>query len=364
MKLERRWLIMGLALVIVIWMLTLLKGVLMPFVAGALVAYFLDPVADRLEKWGCSRTIATVIITVVIVVALVLGLLIFIPLIQIQVVGFVGKFPGYLDALKAHATPLLQRLEMTLSQEQITQVRDLATSQVGEGVRWIGEMFKQVLSGGVAVFELLSLVVITPLVAFYLLNDWDRIVEKIDGLLPRDMAPTIRMLIAEIDRTLSAFVRGQALVCLILGLFYAVGLALTGLDFGFVIGLGAGLISFVPYLGSILGLLTSVGIAIAQFPSWVDVAIVAAVFFAGQLIEGNFLTPKIVGGSIGLHPVWVIFALLAGGGLFGFTGVMLAVPVAAAIGVLVRYWTQRYRTSALYHGGMPETETESGENSA
>ena len=362
MSTERRWLIMGVALVVVIWLLTLLKGVLMPFVAGALIAYFLDPVADRLEKWGCSRTIATVLITAAIVIVLVLGLLIFIPLVQVQVVGFLGKIPGYVDSLRGHAAPLMHRLETTLSDEQIARVRELASSQVGEAVHWLGEMFKKVVSGGVAVFELLSLIVITPLVAFYLLNDWDRIVERIDTLLPRDMAPTIRKLIAEIDRTLSAFVRGQAMVCLILGLFYATGLALAGLDFGFIVGLGAGFISFVPYLGSILGLVTSLGIAIAQFPGWIDVAIVAGIFFAGQLIEGNFLTPKIVGGSIGLHPVWVIFALLAGGGLFGFTGVMLAVPVAAAIGVLVRYWAERYRASSLYHGGLAAPGPDSGEN--
>jgi predicted PurR-regulated permease PerM len=202
----------------------------------------------------------------------------------------------------------------------------------------------------VALFQLISLVVITPLVSFYLLRDWDRIVERIDAYLPRGSAPAIHDQFGKIDRTLAGFIRGQATVCLILGAFYAVGLSLVGLEFGLLIGLGTGLISFIPYFGMMVGLAVGISVALAQFSGLGSVALVAAVFAVGQVAEGNFLTPKLVGDRVGLHPVWVIFALLAGGTLFGFTGILLAVPAAAVIGVLVRFTLESYRDSRLYEG--------------
>lgn len=203
-------------------------------------------------------------------------------------------------------------------------------------------------SGGLAVFNALSLVVIMPVVAFYLLRDWDRIVAHVDSLLPRDAADTVREQVREIDDRLSGFVRGQASVCLVLGTWYAVGLTIVGLDFGVLVGVGAGLISFVPYLGTALGLIAGLGLAIAQFDSWLPIGLVAAVFATGQILEGYVLTPRLVGERVGLHPVWVLFALMAGGALLGFTGVLLAVPAAAVIGVLVRFAIGRYLQSPLY----------------
>jgi len=196
----------------------------------------------------------------------------------------------------------------------------------------------------------LSLIVITPVVAFYLLRDWDRIVERFDSYLPRDAAPTIREQMRAIDTTIAGFVRGQATVCLALAVWYGAALTVVGLKSGLLVGLGAGAISFIPYLGAATGLAVAVAIAWVQFASWPMVAVVAVVFVVGQLAESYVLTPRLVGDRIGLHPVWIIFALLAGGALFGFTGVLLAVPVAAVIGVLIRFGLKRYLASPLYTG--------------
>ena len=326
-----------------------LSDVLMPFVAGMLVAYFLDPVADRLEAKGCSRTLATSLITAAFFVIVVALLLLLIPLLQGQVAGFASRVPRYVAALREHAGPLLEWLTESLADEE-GSLSDAAGGYAGQVLAWAGAVLQKIWSGGMAILNLLSLALITPLVAFYLLRDWDRIVERIDALLPREQASVVRDQVAEIDRTMAGFVRGQATVCLILGTFYGVGLTIVGLDFGLLVGLGTGLISFIPYFGMLVGLAVGFGIALAQFSEWIPIALVAAVFAVGQLIEGNFLTPKLVGEKVGLHPVWIIFALLAGGALFGFTGVLLSVPVAAAIGVLVRFAVGRYLGSTLYQG--------------
>ena len=323
---------------------------LLPFVAGMGVAYFLDPVADRLEKWGLSRTLATSLITAAFFVGVIVLLILLVPLLEGQVVAFIGRLPGYAEALREYAGPLLERLEASLSAGDMESLGDAAGAYAGQAIKWVGALLANVWSGGVAVFQLLSLVVITPLVSFYLLRDWDRIVEQIDAYLPRKSAHVIHEQIGKIDRTVAGFVRGQATVCLILAVYYAVGLSLVGLEFGLLIGLGTGLISFIPYFGMMMGLAAGFGVALAQFSDIGSIALVAGVFAVGQVMEGNFLTPNLVGERIGLHPVWIIFALLAGGTLFGFTGILLAVPAAAVIGVLVRFALERYRDSRLYEG--------------
>ncbi len=358
---EKRLLVLAAILAIAVWLLSVLSGILMPFVAGALVAYLFDPVADRFEKWGCSRTVATTLVTAGFVLALVALIVVLVPLLQDQIAKLVDRMPQYVAALKAEVQQAVERSDSESSRQIFERVRSLASEHMGQAIGWLGDVLKQIVTGGFVLFNVLSLVVITPLVAFYLLLDWDRIVAQIDNLLPRDVAPSVRQVVSDIDRTLAGFVRGQGLVCLILGALYAVGLTVAGLDFGLVVGLIAGFISFVPFVGSTVGLVLGVGIAFFQFDSWVRIAVIAGVFLVGQFVEGNFLTPRIVGGRIGLHPVWVIFALLAGGSLFGFTGVLLAVPVAAAIGVLIRFWAARYRQSALYHGRAPTVILKSGD---
>ncbi|CAA7627197.1 AI-2E family transporter [Magnetospirillum sp. UT-4] len=343
----RFWLIgMGVSLVL----LYVLRGVLLPFVAGMAIAYFLDPLADRLERAGVSRILATSIITLAFFTTLVVVLLVLAPVIEDQVVAFAQKVPGYIESINQWLDPLIREAQRRLSPRDIEKLRSSAGEYAGTVAGWGVGLLKGLVSGSLAVVEILSLVFITPIVTFYLLRDWDTITAKVEGWLPRRHAATVREQFAEIDRTLSGFVRGQATVCLALGTFYGVGLSLVGLDLGLVIGGLSGLFSFVPYLGTISGFVAGVGLAFAQTQDWQLPAIVAGVFIVGQMIEGNVLTPKLVGDRVGLHPVWVMFALLAGGGLFGFVGILLAVPVAAVIGVLVRFALSRYLASPLYTG--------------
>jgi predicted PurR-regulated permease PerM len=193
--------------------------------------------------------------------------------------------------------------------------------------------------------------VVAPVVAFYMLLDWDRMVATVDSWVPREHVETVRAIAREIDRSIAGFVRGQGTLCLILGIYYALGLTVIGLNFGLLIGLLAGLISFIPYVGSLTGLILAIGVAFVQFwPDWMWVAAVAGVFFVGQFIEGNILQPKLVGSSVGVHPVWLMFALLAFGALFGFVGLLVAVPCAAAIAVIMRFALTRYKESPLYRG--------------
>lgn len=338
----------ALALLLFVAALWLLRGILLPFVAGMAVAYFLDPLADRLERLGVSRMLATSIITVGFVVVLVMVLVLLVPLLQAQVGSFIVRIPDYVDSLINRAQPLLERAQDYLSPNDVKRLRAAVGEYAGTAIAWLGGLLKDVLVGGVAIFNILSLMFITPVVAFYLLRDWDLIVGQVDALLPRRNAPVIREQLDEINKTLAGFVRGQALVCLLLAAFYGVGLTLVGLDVGLILGIAAGLVSFIPYVGAIAGFAFGVLLAIAESHEWVLPAMVAGVFLVGQVIESNFLTPKLVGDRVGLHPVWIIFALLAAGSLFGFVGILLAVPVAAALGVLVRFAMARYLASPLY----------------
>lgn len=350
MTAERRLLVFGSALAVLLALLALLQNVLMPFVAGTAVAYFLDPLADRLEKRKVSRTAAAGVIVGGFLVAVLVLLVLLVPLLQAQVAAFVARVPTYVETARGVAMPLLERLWTSLDEDQAARLRAAAGGLSGEAVRWLGEVLRRLVSGGAAVLDILSLLVITPLVAFYLLRDWDALVGRIDGWLPRDAAPTIRGLARDIDGMMSGFVRGQATVCLVLGIFYGIGLSLVGLDFGLLVGLVTGLISFVPYFGMAVGLLTTLVLAFVQSMDGLHFVLLALVFALGQVMEGFFLTPRLVGERIGLHPVWVIFALLAGGAVFGFTGVLLAVPMAAVIGVLARFGLARYQESPLYLG--------------
>ncbi|HYF57143.1 MAG TPA: AI-2E family transporter, partial [Salinarimonas sp.] len=225
---------------------------------------------------------------------------------------------------------------------------------VTQGAGWLATFLRSLWSGGQSIVSVVALLVVTPVVAFYLLVDWDRMVDAVDSWLPRAHQHTIRALCREINAAIAGFIRGQSAVCLILGTFYAVGLSVIGLNFGILIGLSAGLLSFIPYVGSLTGLLLSVGVAIVQFwPEWWLVVATLGLFLVGQFVEGNILSPKLVGASVGLHPVWLMFALLAFGSLFGFVGLLLSVPLAAAIGVLARFALRRYLASSIYSGGAP-----------
>ncbi|MEK9725338.1 MAG: AI-2E family transporter [Rhodospirillaceae bacterium] len=333
----------------------LLSLILLPFVAGIAIAYFLDPVADWLEARKFSRTLATTVILAAFFLLAAALLTMLFPLLQRQIVELIHIVPGIVEKVRTELLPWLQGVIADLPADMMEDIRNAAKDFAGNAVKWFTSVAGNLWSGGLAFFNMLSLLVITPVVAFYLLRDWDLITAKIDSWLPRRPAPTIREQFAEIDRTLAAFVRGQSSVCLALALFYGIGLTLVGLKSGLLVGLGAGLISFIPYLGAATGLAVGLGIALFQFSEWTSIVIVAAIFLTGQTLESYVLTPRLVGDRVGLHPVWIIFALLAGGALFGFTGVLLAVPVAAVIGVLTRFAIGRYLNSALYDGGPDAT---------
>lgn len=330
------------------------RGIMLPFVAGMAVAYFCDPIADRLERLGASRTVAVSLIIGLFLVVFIAFFLLMVPLVIDQIGGLARRMPSIVAWLRDWAEPYLARLAPHVGTEDLEKLRQMALNSLSTGLRWIGQVLRELITQGAALADFVSLLVITPIVAFYLLRDWDLMVEAVDGWLPRQHRAEIRRLATEVDRTLSGFVRGQATVCVLLGVFYALALTVVGLEFGLVIGLIAGLVSFIPFVGSLVGFVASVGVAIYQFGhlqnDWTTVGIVAGIFAVGQAVEGNYLTPKLVGEQVGLHAVWVIFALLAGGALFGFTGVLLAMPVAAMIGVLTRFALEQYLSSPLYTG--------------
>jgi len=338
----------AIALLLFLIFLYLFQGILLPFVAGLAAAYFLDPVTDRLEKVSRSRTVATVLAMFGFYVAICAFFLLFWPLLESQITAFAERLPGYLEEIRETVVPYLTGVFAELSPETVGKVKAAAGAEAGKVLTWLGGLAEHVWSGGLVLFNLLSLAIITPIVTFYLLRDWDKIVRQVDGWFPRAHAKTIREQFHEIDRTLAGFVRGQAMVCLLLAIFYGVGLTLAGLDFGLIVGIATGLISFVPYFGMLIGFAIGITLALLQFADWLPVGVVASVFLLGQVIEGNFLTPKLVGDRVGLHPVWIIFALMAGGALAGFLGVLLAVPVAAVLGVLARFAIRRYQASAYY----------------
>ena len=355
----RFWLV-GLAILLIA--MYFLSGVLMPFAAGMAVAYLLDPTCDKLETWGLSRTMATVLVTLSFVLILLLIILLLGPLFVSQLLDLVESLPGIVEQLYMKMQGLVVELRDRLGSDFLASLRESLQGSVGSAAQWVTRLVGGVISGGVALVNLLSLLFITPIVAFYLLRDWDKLVARIDGWLPRHSRDTIVGLLTDVDAIIASYLRGQAMVCVILGGFYMVGLMLAGLQYALIVGLISGLLSFIPFVGSITGLVLSVGLALVQFDDIWRVGIVAAIFFLGQFLEGNFITPKLVGDSTQLHPVWVIFALLAGGALFGFLGVLLAIPVAAVIGVLTRFALKRYLASSLY--GNKEDRGGSGEGEA
>jgi predicted PurR-regulated permease PerM len=336
--------------VLLLW---LLNQVLAPFLIGMAVAYFLDPVCDRMERLGLSRTMATAVVTTVFIVVIALVLALLIPLVAGELVELAKQLPSYVEILRRRIVELSATLRTEIDPAILDQVRSALVGSQEKITNWAVGFAQNLLSGGVALFNLVALLLITPIVAFYLLRDWDRLIEQADRLLPPAYADVIRVQARNVDQTLAGFVRGVGTVCLFLGAFYATGLTIVGLDFGLIIGLGAGLLSFVPYVGATLGAVASIGMALLQFDGYVMPAVVAGIFFLGQFIEGNILQPTLVGDRVGLHPVWVIFALLAGGSLLGFVGVLIAVPAAAVIGVGVRFFVGQYQAKVLGQGPDP-----------
>ncbi|HEY6026617.1 MAG TPA: AI-2E family transporter [Pseudolabrys sp.] len=348
------WLIAFAAIVLVLW---LLSEILLPFIMGLAIAYLLTPFVDRLERAGANRLAASLLIISIVVLLFVLVILLVAPVLGGQLASFIDNIPLYVTKLRALVTdpsrPWVQKLVGAgINFNTDKGISDLVT----QGVGYLTSFLKSLWSGGRALVSLFSLMVVTPVVAFYLIYDWHRMIAAADSWIPVNQRDTVRALAHEVDAAIAGFVRGQSAVCLILGSFYAVALTMSGLNFGLLIGLISGLITFVPYVGSMTGLVLALGVAVAQFwPDYYSILLVLGIFLVGQFLEGNVLSPKLVGESTGLHPVWVIFALLAFGYLFGFVGLMVAVPLAATIGVLARFALRRYLESSLYTGEKPGT---------
>jgi predicted PurR-regulated permease PerM len=352
-----------LALAVFIAFLMVFRSILLPFIAGMALAYFLDPVADWFERRGLSRLMSTIVILIIFVALFAISLIVIIPVLVTQAADLGGRIPGYISELQALLSADTTLLPDWIS-DQLAQVKDSFAAILKEGAGFVGTIFQQIWNSGMALLDIAALFVVTPVVAFYLLLDWDRMVEKVDNWIPRDHVDTVRDLARQVDRAIAGFVRGQGSVCLILGLIYAVGLSIVGLNFGLLIGLFAGIISFIPYVGSMVGLVLALVVAIVQFwPDFVMIGAVIAVFAVGQFFEGNILQPRLVGSSVGLHPVWLMFALFAFGALFGFVGMLIAVPAAASVGVLVRFAISRYLDSDLYYGRQRPVQVQSSSKS-
>lgn len=336
---------------VLLLMLAVFRQILLPFIAGAAIAYALDPVADWLERNGFNRVGATATILAVLVIAIVAAFVLLVPLLLHQTIDFLQGLPIYITRLQEMFGSALDSEWGRFLGVDAASIRTSLAGFMSRGVDLATALIGSVWTGGRALVDLFSLVLVTPFVAFYLLRDWDVMVGRVDRLLPRDQAGEIRRLAREIDQKVAAFVRGQLLVGFLLGIFYAAGLVLIGLNYGLLIGLASGILSFIPYLGFTVGFVTSITIAIVQFwPSWPWIAATVAVFLVGQLLEGYVLQPRLIGRSVGLHPVWLIFALFAFGLLFGFVGLLVAIPAAAAVGVLLRFGVERYKASPLFRG--------------
>jgi predicted PurR-regulated permease PerM len=328
--------------------LVLLSDILLPFLVGLAAAYLLDPIADRLERMGVGRTMATTLITVGLVIVLIVVLLLLLPVVITQAAELARELPGYLERLRGRVLPILTGLMERFNFGGNMSAEGLIQTQSGRAMEVVVGTVGGLLQSTVALLNLIALFVVTPVVTFYLLRDWDRIVNKVRETVPPVYLETFDALMAQIDDVLAGFIRGQGLVCLFLAVFYSFGLWLVGLNYGVIIGLLTGLFSFIPYIGMALGFGAGIAVAAFQFQDVWMIALVAFVFALGQFIEGNLISPRLVGSRIGLHPVWVIFAVLAGTVLFGVLGTLLAVPVAGVLGVLLRFGLAQYRGSAIY----------------
>jgi predicted PurR-regulated permease PerM len=340
------WIVTLVVFALLLW---LLSDILLPFVAGLALAYLQTPLADRLERAGMNRTLAALMIVGAVVLTLILLTLLLVPLLFDQAAALISGVPTYVARLHAQLSdsgpPWLR--QMFTGGNTGKAMTDLLAQGAGYAAALMGSLW----AGGKALASFISVLVIMPVVTFYLICDWHEMVAILDGWVPPQNRATVRRLVSEIDVAISGFLRGQAAVCLIVGVYYAVALSLIGLNFGLLIGLTAGVLTFMPYVGSMTGLLIGASVAVGQFwPQWIPIAGVIGIFLVGQFVEGNVLGPKLVGDNVGLHPVWLIFAMFAFGYLLGFVGLLIAVPLAAAIAVLFRFGLHHYLASSFYQG--------------
>lgn len=349
---KRQALFWFLALTVTVGVIYLLRDIMLPFVAALAIAYLLDPVADRLERFGFSRSVSAGLIIGGVFTALVIGIVLLVPVAVTQINTLIHALPNLAE--RTRQLLLVAAGQLGIDGELMPGMPDLAATlkeYSASALTMLRQLVISLLGGGAALLNIASLLVVTPVIAFYLLVDWDRLVAKVDTWLPRDYAPLVRARFREIDNVLSEFVRGQATICGLLALYYAIGLSLAGLPSGFIIGLVTGTIAFIPFVGAGVAGVLSIGLALfTWWPDLTRISIVAAVYLFGQVLEGKVLTPKLMGARVGLHPVWVLFGLFAGGAVMGFTGMLIAVPLFAVLGVLARFALQQYLESPYYLG--------------
>lgn len=339
------------ALVVFIAGIALIKDILLPFVVGIVLAYLLNPIADKLSQLGLNRTVSSALIVGTVAALVALAFYLLAPLLFAQAQEMAAAMPGELERLTTSVeTWAKERLgdRYPEVQQGLAKSSQSLTDNVSGVLAWLAT---SLLNQGFAIFNFFTLLLVTPVVMFYLLVDWDPMIQKLDSWLPRDQADTIRKLATDVNDAVAAFIRGQGAVCLILGTFYALALSLLGLKYGLLVGVMTGVLTFIPFVGWATGLITATTLAVIQYwPEVLPIVMVMSVFGVAQAVDAAFLSPKIVGSKIGLHPVWLIFSLFVFSYLFGFVGTLIAVPLAAATGVLVRFFINAYLDSSFYHG--------------
>jgi len=339
------WAVAALAIFTFIW---LFKSVLTPFVLGVVIAYLLNPLVKRFSTKGVKRTTSSALIISVFFILVAVVLIFVSPIIAKESADLIKALPSYLDRLIYLIQPYTERFQTTLGENYIVDAKVFLKENISKILSVSGGIAGHVAAGGQAVIGGVTTLVLTPLVAFYMMREWPVIIEWVENLIPRNQEKMIQDLIQQIDGKLAGFIRGQLTVAFLLGVIYAIALTVAGLDYGFLIGISAGVLSIIPMVGSTLGLLVSVTVAWFQAGDIQYVLIIGAIFFAGQVVEGNILSPKLLGDSVGLHPLWILFALMAGGSLLGILGMLIAVPVAAVIGVLLNFAIAQYKDSPVY----------------
>ena len=349
MVINRNWLILATILFTMVFIYAT-RAILLPFVTGLAIAYLLDPLADKLEdnkfpRWAAAATILTLFFIFFIAVGTAV-----VPLLQSEVTGIATHLPEYIASLRPYLDDALKSLGGSFAgvpADADSLLADLASKSISKA----GDFANSVLSKGASLFNMLALLLISPVVAFFLLRDWDLIVEKVDGWLPRGAASTVRRLSSEVDGALAGFVRGQTTVALIMATLYSIGWSVVGLDYAIILGVLAGVLAFIPFAGAVFACILALIVALGQMGGdGMFLGQVFGVFVIVQILEGAVLTPRLIGSHVGLHPVWVLFAIFAGGEVMGFVGILIALPVAAAAGVMVRYFIERYLDSSLHKG--------------
>lgn len=348
------WVVLLFVVGLFLW---IFRGILLPFVLGIGLAYLLNPPVTWLTERGVHRGIATFLVMLVFLLIVTMAILLVVPVLAQQGLGLARNIPGYFEQLQGFVEMQVPRLEQWLGPQRMEELQRGLDQLFSDVIGVVTNITGQIMQSSANFIGTLSVVIVTPVVAVYMLLDWERMVAGVDALLPPRYKAEIRALLDEMDVALGGFLRGQGAVLLILAAYYGIALSLAGLHFGLAIGIITGLFSFIPYLGSALGFLLSIGVGLVQFwPDPVMISLIAVIYLFGQLLESYFLYPKLVGGSIRLHPVWMMFAIFAFAVLFGIVGVLMAVPLAAISGVLIRWAVAKYKQSPLYLSD-PQVET-------